>query len=117
MINYEFNPAKAERNEEYRQKMIDLYHASISVIIGTVRDSYMLLTQGKTPTLLSLLNDEGHAAMKEIVMREPCLKGFVHQENKNILDALDEKNMPRLLEVYNPKDIESIKEQVISNDL
>ena len=37
------------------------------------------------------------------------------QENDNILAALDEKKMPRLLEVFNEEDIENIKKQVRSN--
>ena len=117
LISFEFKPSDAERNENYRQKVIDLYHASISIIISSVRDSYMLLTQGKPPTLHSLLNDRGHEKMRQLVMNEECLKEFVRRENKNILEALDEKNMPRLLEVFNREDIESIKKQVKSNDL
>ena len=117
LLNYDFNPVKADNDELYRRDMIDLYHTSISVIIGSVRDSYMLLTQGKTPTLQTLLNDKEHEKMKHLVMSEPCLKKFVKQENKNILEALDEKKMPRLLEVFSKEDIESMKEQVKSNNL
>jgi hypothetical protein len=95
--------------------MIDLLHASTSIAIGAVRDSYMLLTQGKKPTLSTLLNDADHAKMKQLVMGNPDLKTFMKQENDNILAALDEKKMPCLLEVFNEEDIENIKKQVRSN--
>ncbi|MBR7028455.1 MAG: hypothetical protein IKI05_03470 [Bacteroidaceae bacterium] len=117
LLNFDFNPVEAEKNIEYRQQMIDLLHASTSVIIGAVRDSYMVLTQGGTPTLPLLLNDKNHADMKRFVRENAALKTFVKQENENILAALDEKKMPRLLEVFDKKDIEAIKKQVRSNEL
>lgn len=97
--------------------MIELLHASVSVITGAVRDSYMVLTQGKEPTLPVLLNDKEHADMKRLVMGNAELKAFMKGENDNILAALDEENTPHLLEVYDKKDIEAIKEQVKSNTL
>ena len=117
LLNFDFNPVEAEKSIEYRQQMIDLLHASTSVIIGAVRDSYMVLTQGGTPTLPHLLNDENHAEMKRLVTGNASLKAFIKQENDNILAALDEEKMPRLLEVFDKKDIEAIKEQVKSNEL
>lgn len=117
LLNFDFNPVEAEKSIEYRQQMIDLLHASTSVIIGAVRDSYMVLTQGGTPTLPLLLNDKNHAEMKRLVRENAPLKAFVKQENENILAALDEEKMPRLLEVFDKKDIEAIKEQVRSNEL
>ena len=92
-------------------------HTCVSVITGAVRDSYMLLTQGKKPTLPILLNDNEHAYMKRIVMDNAELKAFIKGENDNILDALDEKNTPQLLDVFDKNDIEAIKEQVKSNTL
>ena len=92
--------------------MIDLLHASTSIITSAVRDSYMVLTQGGSPTLPALLNDSSHAEMKRLVMGDTGLKAFIKHENDNILAALDEEKMPRLLEVFNKKDIEAIKEQV-----
>jgi len=117
LLNFDFNPVEAEKNIEYRQQMIDLLHASTSVIISAVRDSYMVLTQGGKPTLPLLLNDKNHAEMKRLVRENAPLKAFVKQENENILAALDEEKMPRLLEVFDKKDIEAIKEQVKSNEL
>lgn len=117
LLNFDFNPVEAEKSLEYRQQMIDLLHASTSVIIGAVRDSYMVLTQGATPTLPLLLNDKNHAEMKRLVRENAPLKAFVKQENENILAALDEEKMPRLLEVFDKKDIEAIKKQVRSNEL
>lgn len=117
LLNFDFNPEEAEKSIEYRQQMIDFLHASTSVIIGAVRDSYMVLTQGGTPTLPYLLNDENHAEMKRLVTGNASLKAFIKKENDNILAALDEEKMPRLLEVFDKKDIEAIKEQVKSNEL
>lgn len=117
LLNFEFNPVEAEKNLEYRKKMIDLLHTSTSIITGAVRDSYVLLTQGGTPTLPILLNDGSHAEMKRLVMGNAGLTAFIKQENDNILAALDEEKMPSLLEVFDKKDIEAIKEQVKSNGL
>ena len=90
-------------------------HTAVSIITGALRDSYMLLTQGKTPTLSSWLNDGQHQSMKEIVNEERGIHNFLLQESKNILEALDEKNTPHLLEVFSNEDIKDIKEQVKSN--
>ena len=117
LLNYDFNPVEAEKSIEYRQKMIDLLHASTSVITGAVRDSYMVLTQGGSPTLPALLNDPKHEEMKRLVTGNTGLKAFIKQENENIIAALDEEKMPRLLEVFDKNDIEVIKEQVKSNEL
>jgi hypothetical protein len=117
LLNFDFDPIEAEKNIEYRREMIDFLHTSISVIIGTTRDSYMVLTQGKSPTLTHLLNDKGHTEMKRMVMDSSVLKNYVNQENRNILEALDEEKMPRLLEVFDRNDIMAIKSQVKSNEI
>ena len=117
LLDFDFNPVEAEKSIDYRQKMIDLLHASISVITGAVRDSYMVLTQRGIPTLPTLLNDENHVEMKRLVTGNAGLKAFIKQENDNILAALDEERMPRLLEIFDKKDIEAIKELVKSNKL
>ena len=115
LLNFDFNPVEAEKSPEYRQKMIKMLHASTSVITGAVRDSYMVLTQGGSPTLLALLNDRNHEDMKRLVMGDAGLKSFIKQENDNIIAALDEEKMPQLLEVFDKRDIEDIKKQVRSN--
>lgn len=108
---------KQKKNIEYRNEVIELLHTCVSVITGAVRDSYMLLTQGKKPTLPTLLNDKEHAEMKRIVMGNAELKAFIKGENDNILAALDEEYTPQLLDVFDKNDIEAIKEQVKSNIL
>lgn len=117
LLNFGFNPVKAEKDIVYRKEVIGLLHTSVSVITGAVRDSYMVLTQGAKPTLPNLLNDKEHAEMKRIVMDNACLKAFIKGESNNILEALDEKNTPQLLDVFDKKDIEAIKEEVKSNAL
>lgn len=117
LFSFDYNPVEAEKNTECRSEVIEMLHASVSVIIGAVRDSYMVLTQGKKPTLSILLNDKEHADMRRLVMSNAELKAFIKGENDNILAALDEKNTPQLLDVFDKKDIEAIKEQVKSNTL
>lgn len=90
-------------------------HAAVSIITGVVRDSYMLLTQGKTPTLSTWLNDNNHQTMRMVVNKEKGIRNFLLQENNNILEALNEKNSPHLLEVFSKEDIRDIKDQVKSN--
>lgn len=115
LLNYEYNPDRALENPEYQQQMIGVFHASISTITGAVRDSYMLITQGKKPTLSNWLNDDKHKEMKRIVVDTPCIKQFLKKENENIIAALDESNSPHLLETFSKKDIEAMKDQVKSN--
>ena len=92
-----------------------MLHTSVSVITGTVRDSYLVLPQGAKPTLPNLFNYNEHADMKRLVEGNAELKAFIKRENDNILAALDEENTPQLLDVFDKKDIEAIKEQVRSN--
>lgn len=115
LFSIDFSPEKALECNDYQNEVIEKIHASISIITGAVRDSYMLLTQGKAPTLSSWLNDKQHQSMKNIVNEERGIQNFIKQESKNVLDALDEKNNPHLLEVFSKEDIKDIKKQVKSN--
>ena len=117
LFGIDYSPIEALDSKDYREEVIDSIHTAISIITGAVRDSYMFLTQGKIPTMPHWLNDGSHQRMKEIVNRQADIKRFIRQENQNILDALDEKNMPHLLEVYTKEDIDGIKEQIKSNFL
>lgn len=112
LINYEYDIEEALKSPEYQEKMLKVFHASISTIAGAVRDSYMLLTQAKTPTLPLWLNDSKHQEMKKIVFETSCIKHFLEKENESIISALDESHTPHLLEVFNKEDIKAIKEQV-----
>ena len=67
----------------------------------------MLLTQGKAPMLNSLLDEK----KKEIIENDKALKSFVRQEYENIVNALDTKYSPKLLEAYSIEDVESMKSQ------
>lgn len=115
LFGIDYSPIDALESKDYQKEVIDSIHTAISIIIGTVRDSYMFLTQGKVPTMPSWLNDNSHKWMKDIVNKQSDFKQFIRQENQNILDALDEKNMPHLLEVYTKEDLNEIKEKVKSN--
>ena len=112
LFSFDYEPRIAEKDESYRNKMIDLYRTAASVIIGSVRDSYMLLTQGKEPTLGKWLNDGQHDHMKTIIKETPELLNFIKQENDNILAALTVEQSPKLLEAYTEADIKRMREQV-----
>lgn len=114
-INY--NIYEMSRSNEYRTLMMNKFHAAVSVITGSVRDSYMMLTQGKAPTLAHWLNDDKHTEMKQLVFEDSGIKMFVNKENNNIIAALDERNSPRLLEAYSQAEIDDMKEQAKSINL
>lgn len=114
-INY--NIYEMSRSNEYRALMMNKFHAAVSVITGSVRDSYMMLTQGKAPTLAHWLNDDKHTEMKQLVSEDRGIKMFVNKENNNIIAALDERNSPRLLEAYSQAEIDDMKEQAKSINL
>lgn len=115
LFSIDFSPEKALESKNYRDEVVEIMRSAVSIITGAVRDSYMLLTQGKTPTLSLWLNDEKHQPMRMIVNKESEIQNFIYQERKNILEALDEKNSPHLLEVFSKEDIKDIKEHVKSN--
>lgn len=114
LFNIDFSPEKALADDEYRKGAMETFHAAVLVITGSVRDSYMLLTQGKKPTLPYLLNDPAHETMKAIATSHEGIQRFIKQENQNILASLNEEVTPHLLEVYSQEDINDIKEQIQS---
>lgn len=117
LFNYEYDMIEVNESKEYRDLMIDKFHSAVSVITGVVRDSYVTLTQGGTPTLSHWLNDGKHSEMKELLKREDGMKNFILQEIRAIVEALDQKNTPQLLEAYSEAEIKNIKEQVQSINL
>lgn len=117
LFNYEYDMIEVNESKEYRNLMIDKFHAAVSIITGSVRDSYVTLTQGGTPTLSHWLNDGKHSEMKELIKKEDGIKNFVLQENQAIVEALEQKNTPQLLEAYSETEIKNIKEQVQSINL
>lgn len=115
LFHIDFSPETALQSNNYRNEVIEKMHTAISVITGAVRDSYMLLTQGKAPTLSSWLNNDSHKEMKLIVAKEKGMQKFIKGEITNMLDALNEKNTPHLLEVFSRDDLNEMKEQVKLN--
>lgn len=115
LFNIDYSPEKALESKDYCDEVIEKMHAAVSIITGSVRDSYMLLTQGKAPTLSTWLNDNYHQTIRMVVNKEKGIRNFLLQENNNILEALNEKNSPHLLEVFSKEDIRDIKDQVKSN--
>lgn len=107
LFSISYEPLIAERDEEYFKQAIEKIETALTVIVGATRDSYMLLTQGKAPMLNSLLDEK----KKEIIENDKALKSFVRQEYENIVNALDTKYSPKLLEAYSIEDVESMKSQ------
>lgn len=114
LFGFDYNPVDALESKEYRNSVIDKFHSAVSIITGVVRDSYMLLTQGRTPTLPHWLNDNAHKELKRITMEEDSIRQFIKQENDNLLSALDESSTPHLLDIFSKEDVDSMKEQIKS---
>ena len=107
LFSISYEPLIAERDDEYFKQAIEKVETALTVIVGATRDSYMLLTQGKTPMLNTLLDEK----KKAIVEKDKILKVFVKQEFDNIVNALDTKYSPKLLEAYPKEDVEYMKKQ------
>ena len=107
LFSISYEPLIAERDDEYFKQAIEKIETALTVIGGATRDSYMLLTQGKAPELNSLLDEK----KKAIIDNDKALKSFVRQEYENIVNALDAKYSPKLLEAYSKEDVESMKLQ------
>jgi hypothetical protein len=114
LFGFDYSPVDALESKEYQDLVIEKFHSAVSIITGVVRDSYMLLTQGRTPTLQYWLNDEKHVDMKQIALAENGMCQFVRQECKNLLAALEESNTPHLLEAFSREDVDAMKEQIKS---
>ena len=113
LFSISYEPLIAERDEEYFKHAIEKIETALTVIVGATRDSYMLLTQGKSPMLNCLLDNK----KKAVVEQDKTLKVFIKQEYDNIVNALDTKNSPKLLEAYSIEDVESMKSQAHSMSL
>lgn len=113
LFSISYEPLIAERDEEYFKHAIEKIETALTVIVGATRDSYMLLTQGKSPMLNCLLDNK----KKAVVGQDKTLKVFIKQEYDNIVNALDTKNSPKLLEAYSIEDVESMKSQAHSMSL
>ena len=74
LFSYNYDIYEMSNSKEYRDLMMNKFHAAVSVVTGSVRDSYMMLTQGKTPTLAHWLNDANHSEMKRIVSEDTGIK-------------------------------------------
>ena len=117
LFSFNYDIYEMSRSEEYRVLMMNKFHAAVTVITGSVRDSYMMLTQGKAPTMSHWLNSPEHSEMKKIVSEDAGIRRFIHKENDNIIAALNEQNSPQLLEAYSQADINNMMEEVKSINL
>ena len=117
LFSFEYDIIEANTNHEYRDSQMRKFRAAVSIIMGCVRDSYIMLTQGGSPTLPIWLNDREHTEIKQLVSKDERMKSFIRQENIAIISALDYSKNPKLLNVYSETEIKSIIEQVRSNNL
>lgn len=117
LFSFNYDIYEVSRSKEYQELMMNKFHAAVSVITGSVRDSYMMLTQGKTPTMTQWLNSSEYAEMKRLVSEDVGIKRFIRKENDNIIAALNERNSPHLLEAYSQMDIDNMKEEIKSINL
>lgn len=116
ILSFDYDPVQAANREDYLVQKLKLFHAAVSVVAGSVRDSYMLLTQGKAPTMPIWLNDDQHEKMKQLVMGEESIKKFVRDENNGMLTVLDKNKTPGLLDVYSEEDVVNMREQIKANN-
>ncbi len=103
-INYE--PLIAIKEEEYLNQAIEKIKLALTIIVGAMRDSYMLLTQGKAPMINKLLDDK----KRTLINTDENMKTFIRQEYANIDRALDSNRVPNLLEAYSEYDIKQMKQ-------
>lgn len=115
LFEFDYSPEQALDSNFYREEMIEKIHSSISIIVGAVRDSYMLITQGAHPTLPIWINDNKHQNMKKIASQELGIQRFIESEKRNILESLDGTATPYLQEVFCKEDITNIKRLVSAN--
>lgn len=103
------DPIMARDNQNYLDEVIDKLHYSASIITGTIRDQYAMLTWGKEPTLKALLDAKGNEKMKQFALQNKAIKDFVLQENMSTMQALETKKIPELLDVYDEADIDNMR--------
>lgn len=107
LFSISYEPLIAERETDYFTEAIEKIKVALITIIGSARDSYMLLTQGKAPMLDRLLDNR----MRRIIQMDEVMSRFVHAEYANIVQGLDVKKTPKLLEAYSEADVDYMKQQ------
>lgn len=101
----------------YRNSQIELFHTSVAVIAGMVRDSYMLITEGKKPTLPLLLEDQNHKQMKSLVLTNSVLLNFVNNEKISLLKSIDISSNPNLIDLFHKEDLGSMRRLIENSKL
>ena len=104
-----------EKDDDMRQHVVDVFRTAITSIIGTTRDSFMLMTQGKNPTFPKLL--QTNEKFRMMLHAEDGLHQFVRKEYQNMLGALDASQTPHLLDVFDEADIMSMRERITNSGL
>lgn len=115
LFEYDYDPVLASSDKKYLDSMIDIFHCAVSITIGVVRDSYMLMTCGERQTLGTWLNDNKHDHMRQILEREPMIKQFIENDKMALLESMDPEQNPKLLEVFTPEELINIHKLAISN--
>ncbi len=106
LFSFSYEPLIAEQDEKYFHQAIEKMKTALTVIVGAIRDSYMLLTHGKAPMLKRILNDKQF----EIIKSEPKISEFIRIEYENIVNALNKYDEPHLLDAYSEYDIKQMRQ-------
>ena len=87
-FSYEFSQVKAQQDKDYQKEAVDKFRTSVAVIIGTVRDAYMLC-KCKPQTLSTWLHDKKHKDLKTIIHGQPEIRDYIIKEWNETLKYLD----------------------------
>lgn len=112
LFSMEHNADEMVSNSYYSSCQIAKVRTAITAITGVVRDSYMIFTRGGKATLPELLSDPSHNWMKSIINDTPAIKQYITSEYHNLIMALDEQKVPKLLDVYSAEDLKAMREYV-----
>lgn len=104
-----------EKDDDMRQHVVDVFRTAITSIIGTTRDSFMLMTQGKSPTFPKLL--QTNEKFRMMLHAEDGLHQFVRKEYQNMLGALDASQTPHLLDFFDEVDISNLRKKISNSRL
>lgn len=117
LFKLQFDPVKASLEEDYRNSMIDLLQASISIIVGIARDSYVMISLRENPTFHKWINDRNHIKMRQIAMENETIKSYIHSETQSLLNTLDDVKIPELERIFCIEEINALRKEISYNSL
>ena len=97
--------------------MIDLLQASISIIVGIARDSYVMISLREKPTFHKWINDRNYIKMRQIAMENETIKSYIHSETQSLLNTLDDVKIPELERIFCIEEINALRKEISYNSL